>query len=137
MRRAQIKETDEGKEVSEDRKLVKEYRKAKKERTKGKATQGFMKLAKARPMCTEVPTAMMCRGEETQEQGRWMGEIHEALSNRSKGTDDQELEKRRRVRGLEEVQRQERMEGGGISVTPFSLLEARAAANQIRCSKSW
>ena len=129
MRKVRIKETEEGKEILEDRELVKEYRKAKRERKKGKATQGLMKLAKARPMCTEAPKAMMCQGEETQEQGRWMDEIYEVLSNRSKGTDDQELEKRRRIRGLEEVQRQERMEGGGISITPFSVLEARAAAN--------
>ena len=58
-----------------------------------------------------------------------MDEIYEVLSNRSNGIDDQELEKRRRIRGLEEVQRQERMEGGGIGITPFSVLEARAAAN--------
>ena len=77
MRRAQIKETDEGKEVLEDRELVKEYRKAKKKRTKGKATQGLMKLAKARPMCTEVPKAMMCKGEERQEQGNRFAEIDE------------------------------------------------------------
>ena len=39
MRKAQIKETEGGKEILEDRELVKEYRKAKKARGKGKATQ--------------------------------------------------------------------------------------------------
>ena len=82
-----------GRQVIEDRQLVRRYRKEIKAKKRHKKHYELLQLTSTKPTNNQTTTTMICQGRRTGDKEEMIKEMHHVLSTRSKAKEGQDEEK--------------------------------------------